>query len=144
MSSTRIKSQAQTRVAGFSLLEILVAFTLMALIVTVLMRVFSGGLQGAGVAEDYARATSLAESKLAGIGSETPLNPGEISGTEAGKYRWKIAIQGYEDKAAGAAPPQPQAVMRVQLMEVVVSVAWSDYGKDRLVALTTLVLAPKS
>ena len=34
--------------------------------------------------------------------------------------------------------------MRVQLMEVVVSVAWSDYGKDRLVALTTLVLAPKS
>jgi general secretion pathway protein I len=134
----------KSRAAGFSLLEILVAFTLMALIVAVLMRVFSGGLQGAGIAEDYARATSFAESKLAGIGSEIPLKPGELSGTEAGKYRWKIAIQDYEDKTANAAPPQPQAVMRVQLMEVAVSVAWSDYGKDRQVAMTTLVLAPKS
>ena len=131
----------KSRAAGFSLLEILVAFTLMALIVAVLMRVFSGGLQGAGLAEDYARATSLAESKLAGIGSETPLKPGEISGTEAGKYRWKIAMQGYDDKAASAAPPQ--TLMRVQLMEVAVSVAWSDYGKDRQVDMTTLVLAPK-
>jgi general secretion pathway protein I len=139
-----MKSRAQTRAAGFSLLEILVAFTLMALIVAVLMRVFSGGLQGAGVAEDYARAASLAESKLAGIGSETPLKPGELSGTEAGKYRWKITMQGYEDKAASAVPPQPQALMRVQLMEVAVSVAWSDYGKDRQVAMTTLFLAPKS
>ena len=116
----------------------------MALIVAVLMRVFSGGLQGAGVAEDYARAASLAESKLAGIGSEIPLQPGELSGTEAGKYRWKIAMQGYDDKAENAAPPQPQALMRVQLMEVMVSVAWSDYGKDRQVAMTTLVLAPRS
>ncbi len=139
-----MKSRAQSPAAGFSLLEILVAFTLMALIVAVLMRVFSGGLQGAGLAEDYARATSLAENKLAGIGSETPLVPGEISGTEAGKYRWKITMQGYEDKAASATPPQPQAIMRVQLMEVAISVAWSDYGKDRQVAMTTLVLAPKS
>jgi general secretion pathway protein I len=139
-----MKSRARTPAEGFSLLEILVAFTLMALIVTVLMRVFSGGLQGAGIAEDYARATSLAESKLAGIGSEIPLKPGELSGTEAEKYRWKIAIHGYEDRAASAVPTQPQALMRVELMEVVVSVAWSDYGKDRQVAMTTLVLAPKS
>jgi general secretion pathway protein I len=144
LNSPRLKSRAQALAAGFSLLEILVAFTLMALIVTVLMRVFSGGLQGAGVAEDYARATSLAENKLGGIGSETPLAPGEISGTEAGKYRWKITVRGYDDKAAGAAPPQPQALMRVQLMEVAVSVDWSDYGKDRQVAMTTLVLAAKS
>lgn len=139
-----MKSRAQSAAAGFSLLEILVAFTLMALIVAVLMRVFSGGLQGSGLAEDYARATSLAENKLAGIGSETPLKTGELSGIEAGKYRWKITMQGYEDKAASAAPPQPQALMRVQLMEVAVSVAWSDYGKDRQVAMTTLILAPKS
>jgi general secretion pathway protein I len=140
-----MKSRARTPAAGFSLLEILVAFTLMALIVAVLMRVFSGGLQGAGIAEDYARAMSLAESKLAGIGSETPLKPGELSGTEAGKYRWKIAMQGYEDSTSSAVPPpQPQALMRVQLLEVMVSVVWSDYGKDRQVAMTTLVLAPKS
>src|SRR5450759_5150233 len=108
-----MKSRAQTPAEGFSLLEILVAFTLMALIVAVLMRVFSGGLQGAGLAEDYARATSLAESKLAGIGSEIPWKPGELNGTEAGKYRWKIAMQDYEDHAASS-PPQPQTLMRVQ------------------------------
>ena len=139
-----MKFRARTPDEGFSLLEILVAFTLMALIVTVLMRVFSGGLQGAGVAEDYARATSLAESKLAGIGSEVPLQAGELSGIEAGKYRWKIAMQEFEEQQASAMPPQPQALMRVQLMAVAVSVAWSDYGKDRQIAMTTLILAPKS
>lgn len=133
----------QAKARGFTLLEILVAFTLMALVVAVLMRVFSGGLQGIGLAEDYARASSLAESKLAAVGSEVPLKIGEFAGTETDKFRWKIAMQLYDDKAANAAPSPIQTPMRVELFEVNVSVAWSEYGKDRQIAMTTLMLAPK-
>ena len=128
---------------GFSLLEILVAFTLMALVVAVLMRVFSGGLQGIGLAEDYARASSLAESKLASVGSEVPLKVGDVSGGDAERFRWKIAMQLYDDKASVAAPSPLQTPMRVELFEVNVSVTWSEYGKDRQVNLATLMLSPK-
>ncbi len=133
----------QAKAQGFTLLEILVAFTLMALVVAVLMRVFSGGLQGIGLAENYARASSLAESKLAGVGSEVPLKAGEVAGTEADKFRWKIAMQLYDDNTASPAPSPIQTPMRVELFEVIVSVAWSEYGKDRQIAMTTLMLAPK-
>ena len=117
----------------------------MALVVAVLMRVFSGGLQGIGLAENYARATSVAESKLALVGTELPLQAGESTGTEADKYQWRIAIQPFEENKdpAQAQLGQPQAVMRVQLFQVGVQVAWSEFGKDRQVVLNTMLLGPK-
>ncbi len=141
MNTHRNRRRAQ----GFTLLEILVAFTVMALVVAVLMRVFSGGLQGIGLAENYARASSLAESRLAAVGSEIPLQPGELTGTEADKYHWRIAIQAFEENKdpAQAQLGQPQAVMRVQLFQVAVQVGWSEFGKDRQVALNTMLLGPK-
>jgi len=135
----------RSRAHGFTLLEILVAFTVMALVVAVLMRVFSGGLQGIGLAENYARATSVAESKLAAVGSEIPLQPGDLSGTDADKYQWRITIQPFEEDKdpAQAQLGQPQAVMRVQLFQVAVQVSWSEFGKERQVALNTMMLGPK-
>ena len=59
---------------GFSLLEILVAFVIMALALGVLMRVFSGPLNSTAVADHYAEARLNAESKLASIGVQPTLN----------------------------------------------------------------------
>ena len=136
---------AQGLARGFTLLEILVAFTVMALVVAVLMRVFSGGLQGIGLAENYARATSVAEAKLALVGTEIPLQPGDLSGVDADKYQWRVVILPFEENKdpAQAQLGQPQAVMRVQLFQVGVQVAWSDFGKERHVALNTMLLGPK-
>lgn len=73
------------RLRRFFLLEILVAFVIMALALGVLMRVFSGALNSTAVAEHYAEALLVAESKLAAIGVETPLSDAETSEqTESG------------------------------------------------------------
>lgn len=134
------------RQAGFSLLEILVAFSVMALAVVVLMRVFSGALQGIARAEDYARATSLAQSKIAQAGNGAAPQAGETAGVEADRYRWSVRVRKFQDPAAGA-PLPPGVMMRVQLFEVDVAVAWGEperAGEDRRVAMSTLVLAPKT
>lgn len=134
---------------GFTLLEILVAFTLMALIIAVLLRVFSGGLQGIALAEDYARATSVAESALARVGADIELKAGTASGEVDERYRWNLELRPYQPPPDPPPPgssgtPQTPFTLPVVMWEVVVQVAWSEYGKDRSVQLSTLRVGPRS
>lgn len=135
---------ARRAARGFTLLEILVAFTLMAMIVAVLMRVFSGGLQGISRAEDYARATSIAESALARVGADIPFKEGDTNGEEGDRYRWTLSIKAQSEQAGLNAAGQPQPIMPVRLFEVSVVVGWTDYGTTRQVALSSLRLGART
>lgn len=130
--SPRVRAGAQ----GFTLLEILVAFTLMAMVVSVMMGVFSGGLQGIGRAEDYARATSIAESALARVGADIPFKEGDTSGEENDRYKWTLSIKAQPDQAQLSAA-QPQPILPVRMYDVSVAVAWTEYGVTRQVVLAT-------
>ena len=81
--------------SGFSLLEVLVAFVILALTLSVVMRIFSGGLRNVALADGYSRAVLLAESRLAEL-SVLPLE-GEASGEFDGKYRWRSSIHPWAD-----------------------------------------------
>jgi general secretion pathway protein I len=132
------------------MLELVVAFTLMALIISVLLRVFSGGLLGIGLAEDYARATSVAESTLARVGADIELKPGSNSGEVDGRYAWTVDIRPHDlqDPApatsGGTAGTSSANTLPVVLHDVVVNVAWSEYGRDRSVRLQTLRVGPRT
>ncbi len=112
----------------------------MALVLAVLLRVFSGGLQGVGLAEDYARAASIAQSTLARVGADIALKEGSLSGETAERYRWTVSVRPYR---AQQDPSQPVQLLPVVLHEIEVSVVWSDYGRDRQVALSTLRAGPR-
>jgi len=78
---------------GFSLLEILIAFAILAVSLGILLRIFSAGTNIAAVSEDYTVAVQLAESLLARAGSELPLQAGERSGWEDNnKYHWLVEM----------------------------------------------------
>ena len=74
---------------GFSLLEILIAFSILALSLGILLKIFSAGVNTAGVAEEYTAAVQIAESLMAQTGVETPLQPNEATGLENEKYHWR-------------------------------------------------------
>lgn len=121
---------------GFSLLEVLVAFVILALTLSVVMQIFSGGLRNAALADDYSRAVLLAESRLAEL-SVQPLE-GEARGEFDEKYRWRSTIRPWVDDAGAGAQPLP-----VRLMEIEVRVAWGEEGGgSREIGLSTLQLAP--
>jgi len=129
--------------AGFSLLEILVAFVILALTLSVMMRIFSGGLRNVGLADDYSRATLLAESRLAELGVQ-PVE-GEAEGEFDQKFRWHSTIRPWADDADAQGPeaqPMEAQPLPVRLMEIEVKVAWGEQGgKSREVGLSTLQLA---
>jgi general secretion pathway protein I len=147
---------APRRARGFSLLEVLVAFVILALALGVIMRVFSQGMSRVSESDAYARAVTLAQSKLAQLGADIPLAEGELSGEGEDALRWRVRLGAYEaDKVqaakeaadtaqaanAGSAAPAP---LPVRLWQVEVEVSWdADQTPPRSVRLATLKLAPR-
>lgn len=136
-----MKTSKVTRQQGFSLLEILIAFSILALSLGILLRVFSGGVNTATVAEDYTVAVQIAESLIAKTGSEIPLKDHQSSGLENEKYQWSLTVSPY---FLGSESIDPKNAA-VQLYKVNVTVVWGDGENDgRQIQLTTLKLAAKN
>lgn len=53
---------------GFSLLEILFAFSILSIMLGILLRIFSGGVRVAEITGNYAEAVQIAESLMATVG----------------------------------------------------------------------------
>lgn len=142
--------------AGFSLLEMLVAFSIMAIALGVLMRVFGGATRSARIAEEYSHAVIAAESVLDNIGVERPLVPGITEGRFGDEFRWILRAAPYaipvveQPLAAGNAVPNPAAPVSgagkeesgLKLFAVDASVIWGEGegGEPREVTLSTLRL----
>lgn len=109
---------------GFSLLEVIVAFSILALSLGVLMQIFSGSLRNADASRDQAEALAIAQSLLASAGVESPLASGETSGTVGERFRWSLRATPlpYNALAEDGNPLRPANAL--ELWEVAVRVAW--------------------
>ncbi|MBL8513060.1 MAG: prepilin-type N-terminal cleavage/methylation domain-containing protein [Betaproteobacteria bacterium] len=132
--------------AGFSLLEVLVAFTVFSLVTATVMQIFSSGVNGATVAQKYAKAAQYAESKLATAGVEEALKEGVKDGKFDDDFRWRIEVKRFDDPT----PREQQSIdfeknHFVQLFEVVATVSFTtDDSQERSVVLSTLQLATRT
>ena len=129
------RRQTDVRQSGYTLIEVLVAFVILALALTVLLRIFSGGLRNVSVSSDYATATLIAESRLAATGIDVPLRPGETSGTEGERFEWTVSVQDYEPW-----PGYRSAAKGVDAYRVTVTVEWPNGDNTRSVGLSTVRL----
>ena len=126
---------------GFSLLEILIAFSILALSLGILLKIFSAGVDTAEVAEDYTAAVQIAQSLMAKTGVETPLQADQSSGLENEKYHWLVEVIPFEFNPDNVDP----TAITAALFKVKVSVSWGDDNSDdRQVRLTTLKLINKT
>lgn len=122
---------------GFTLIEVLVAFMLLALSLTVLMRIFSGGLGNVAVAEDYSRALLLAQSQLAAAGVSEPLSPGELGGTWENRFHWRQSVTPYVPWEPGSNASLPVAAYLVSVI-----VEWDRSGRSGRIQLESVRLQP--
>ena len=120
------------RQAGFSLLEMLVAISILALALGSLYQAASGATRNVRTSERYAYGVELARSLLAdnAMVSQQGVN---TAGETAGGYQWRVQSQPREIQRGGAA--------RAQLHDLEVGVAWFDGSKRREVVLNSVVEA---
>ena len=119
------------------MLEILIAFSILALSLGILLKIFSAGVNTAVVAEDYTAAIQIAESLMAKTGVETPLLPDQSSGVDNEKYHWLVEVSPFEFNPENV----ELTAIRAVLYKVKVIVSWGDGdNNDRRIELTTLKL----
>ncbi len=134
-----------SRQRGFSLLEVLVAFVVLALVGTVLSRLYSSSLQNAGAAEEWSRAELVAEGHLAAATAVVPLRPGTNSGSEDdGRINWSTRVEPYVATDISPDLANASATLPLQLLRVSVNVSFpGPTGLDRSIALSTIKLTRK-
>ena len=128
---------AKERSNGFTLIEVLVALTILSLSLAIIFAGFSDGLRGRRTAEDYQRATALAESKLNSMGIETILQEGHTEGRFNEHFRWEATVSPYHEESRNVENKYQTP------MVLTVTVLWPDKREERSVSLTTLRLVAR-
>lgn len=120
------------RQRGFTLLEVIVAFALLALALTLLLGSLSGASRQVRQADDASRAALYAQSLLAQVGVGETLQPGRREGDfENGRYHWQLEVAPYQDPARLDSPVQdPSAPELLQLRLVT---RWGEGARQRIV-----------
>jgi general secretion pathway protein I len=125
---------------GFTLLEVIIAFIIMALIIGATFDTFSTGFRQAAITDQYAGAVIRAESRLALIGQTEPLAVGVTTGQIDQHYSWRTEITPVVQGNGEDQEPTPEENSPFRLYAVVVSVFWQEAGDTRDVTLRSLRL----
>ena len=121
-------------IKGYTLIEVLIAMMILAMALTVLMRLFSGGLRNIAISADYTYAVLLAEAQLAVAGSSEALVPGETYGNDD-KFRWTRTVEEYMAEEFAETEKLPVAALQVTVV-----VEWPNVGRTRQLNLSTIKL----
>jgi general secretion pathway protein I len=120
---------------GYTLIEVLVAFMIMAMALTVLLRIFSGGVRNIAVSSDYATAVLIAESQLAAAGIGEVMYAGETRGVEDERFEWTRSVTPYMPE-----PGPATTVKNVHAWHVTVTVEWPVDDRSRSIDMSTVRL----
>lgn len=132
-----------TRQRGYTLIEVLVAFTVLALALTFLLGTLSGATRQVRWSADAGRAALHARSLLADVGVGEALQPGRDEGElEDGRYRWQLEVAPYVDPLLPADAAQDP--FAAQLLQLRLELAWGGGGPaQRLVVESLRLVQPE-
>jgi general secretion pathway protein I len=116
---------------GFTLIEMLIALTILAITFGFAFRAFSGGTYWLDRDGNEQRAILLARSQLARIGHDIPLVDGETEGRAPDGLAWNVVISPYGSAVGGLLG-----------LQIAVRVGWRDGREERQIQLQTLRLGP--
>ncbi len=115
--------------AGFSLLELLVAFAILAMSLGLIYRSMGESARNANELASYQQASLLADGILT---AQESVNPGGWSESGvSGQFRWEVMSKPF------VVPNDTLPVLRLHQISVVVS--WLDFERNRVFRIETLL-----
>ncbi len=121
------------RQMGFSLLEVLVAFSILAVSLGILFQIYSKGAYSARLADEYVNAVTIAQSRLSNVGIESLPDVGIYEDNNE-KFHWVTRVKAVEEVN------EWEQRLKLIKREVEVEVSWQSKGGIRSIKLNTLKL----
>jgi len=116
---------------GFSLLELLVAISILGLSLGALLRSSTTATRNVATDERYVYAVELSRSLLAQY-SFVPAEGLALAGETSGGFRWNV-------EASPRSRREPSAIAAGALQDIRVAVSWQDGSRERSVELASVV-----
>ncbi len=141
------RGPGMARARGFTLIEIIIAFTILALGLGITMQIATGAMRNARHAAQRTEAALYAQSLLDSAGVGERLEEGKTSGDFDEDYRWELDVAPFEVESenAAAATLEP-GLTPVQLYRLELVVTWGRRGRSeqeaRFVTLRALTPDP--
>jgi general secretion pathway protein I len=132
------RTSGRARQRGYTLIEIIVAFAILALGLTLLLGTLSGATHQVRAAGDAGRAALHAQSLLDEFGNlpQPQHRDGEL---DQGRYRWRLDVEPWQDPSprTAASPTDPNGAHLVHLR---LQVEWGDGTPAQRIEVTSLRL----
>jgi len=122
---------------GFSLLEVLVAFSIFAVSLGIIFQIYSKGAQAARLSDEYANAVIIAQSRLSNIGVESFPDVGVYEDNNE-KYHWITRVSSNESNI------RLEETHKLIKRDIEIEIYWQSMNKTRSIKLNTSKLFPAS
>jgi general secretion pathway protein I len=109
------------RARGFTLIEIVVAFSILAVGLGIAMQIATGAMRQSRSAADYTEAALYAQSLLDNVGVGERLEEGESSGEFNDRFQWSLRSEAYEIETES---PLDTGIAPVELYRLELLVSW--------------------
>ncbi|MEW6077239.1 MAG: type II secretion system protein [Thermodesulfobacteriota bacterium] len=119
---------------GFTLIEVLVAMSILAVSLVVILQLFSGGLKSSRLSDRYTRGIFYAREKMDEILLAEALSQGVISGEFEDGFKWRSEARRLEIVDTGDAPVPFYAY------DIKVEVGWQEGEKEKHFTVSTIKL----
>ena len=120
---------------GFTLLEVLVSLSIVAIAVTLVLQLFSADLRAIAASEDYAAAVVKAEAKMREVLDNEDLTETSWSETTPDGYRMDVSISDVLKEKTNN--------LQVRLVEVGLTTRWFKGTKEKMLSLRTMKILNK-
>ena len=123
---------------GFTLIEILVAISILAISLVVILQLFSGGLKSSRLSDEYTRGIFHAREKMGEVLLSKDLSEGETEGAFADSFRWKCLVERIERAE------EDEEKLPFNMFNIKVDIIWDVGDKEKRFQVSTIKIVEKS
>jgi general secretion pathway protein I len=120
---------------GFTLLEVLVAFAILGIAVTVVFQLFAADLRAVRASEDYVAASVRAQTRMREVLDDDALTERAWSETTADGYRVDVVVS--------PALAERTKDLQVQLLDVALTIYWVKDSRSKTMTVRTMKMITK-
>lgn len=132
----RFTGTSLKRSSGFTLIEVIAAFTILSMTFMVILEVLSNSAANTMKSSERTHISLLAQSKMDEVGILIPVEESTLSGDFDDKRSWEIFIEPYDLPYEGNVE---MSFAPVELFKVVLNINWQDgHGATKTATFTTL------